>query len=189
MTRATLIGIATAAVVTAAVVLYAAPLQAQGPQRQRGPVIDGYGGTFDVPAGSLMPRLDLDYRVAFDVGTAADDPKAVNPKIDAVARFLNMHARAGVPRERLQAALVIHSPGAKDAIDHSAYRERFGVDNPNLPLLEALAAAGVRIYVCGQSLASRGFGFAHVGAPVTVALSAMTAHHLLRAEGYAVNPF
>ena len=64
-----------------------------------------------------------------------------------------------------------------------------GIDNPNLPLLEALKRAGVRVYLCGQSAGSRGITAAEMAPSVQMALSAMTAHLVLNAEGYVLNPF
>ncbi|MGQ0733429.1 MAG: DsrE family protein [Acidobacteriota bacterium] len=176
-------------------VVAALGIAAQAPQtgsttpRKTGPVIEPYGGTFDVPANFLMPSPDVDYKVKFDVGAPSDDPKAVNRAIDSVARFLNMQVRAGVPRDKMKLALILHTTAAKDVLDHAAYRARFGMDNPNVPLLQALDRAGVPIYVCGQSLAGRGMKFEEVVPAVKVALSAMTMHALLAREGYSTNPF
>jgi intracellular sulfur oxidation DsrE/DsrF family protein len=180
-----------AAVLSAGLVVSAQTSAPSGTPVQRipGPVIDAYGGTFDVPSRFLMPPPDIDYKIKFDVGSPSDDPKAVNMKIDSVARFLNMHARAGVPRERMKLALVMHTTSVKDVITNDAYRRRFGADNPNLGLLESLGRAGVRLYVCGQSLAGRQYAWEEVSPAVTVALSAMTAHALLAREGYSTNPF
>jgi len=166
----------------------AGPVTPNSP-RQDGPVIAPWGGTFDVPAGSFMPPADAEIRVKFDIGSPNDDPAKLNMKIDTVARFLNMHARAGLPASHVKAAIVMHTTAAKDALGNAGYKARYGVDNPNLPLLEALARAGVRIYVCGQSASSRGLKWDEIAPVAKVALSAMTAHALLAAEGYTTNPF
>lgn len=158
------------------------------PARQTGPVIEGFGGVFDVAADALAPEAGQVLMIRFDVG-AGPDPGTVNTGFDTVARFLNMHVRAGVPRERLKAAIVIHGTAGKDALTHAAYRRRFGTDNPNVPLLEALAAAGVRIYFCGQTSVSRNLPAADLVPVARMTLSAMTAHLALDREGYVLNPF
>jgi len=66
-----------------------------------------------------------------------------------------MHAQAGVPVENLHVACVFHGTAAKDVLTNEVYRERYGVDNPNEPLLEALAEAGAQMYLCGQSAFAR----------------------------------
>jgi intracellular sulfur oxidation DsrE/DsrF family protein len=159
------------------------------PARLSGPIIEPWGGTFEVPKGSFLPPPDADLKVKFDVGSPNDDPAKVNAKLDTVARFLNMHARAGLPGDRVKVAVVLHTTGAKDALGNAGYRARYGVDNPNLPLLEALDRAGVRIFVCGQSAASRGLKWDEIAPVAHVALSAMTAHAMLAREGYSTNPF
>lgn len=159
------------------------------PERVSGPVISPWGATYVVPPDSLKPPSDATLKVKFDVATSPQDPKAVNPAIETLARFLNMHVRDGVPRERITLALVLHGSAARDALSNGGYRARHGVDNPNLPLLEALDAAGVRIYLCGQSAAGRGLGWNEIAPVAKVALSAMTAHALLAQEGFSTNPF
>lgn len=154
-----------------------------------GPVIPDFGAVFDVPSPDLPTPTDLTYRVVFDVSQAADAPDAVNRSIETLARFLNMHARAGVPRERMQLALVVHGAAGKDLLDDTAYQQRFGTANPNLPLLRRLADAGVEVYLCGQTAMSRGLPKEQLAPPVRMALSAMTAHAHLQARGYRPNPF
>lgn len=174
-----------------AVLAFGFPVTAQqpAPDREFGPVIAGFGAVFAVPSPGFPAPVDLTYKVRFDVSAAGASADAVNPAIDTLARFLNMHARAGVPAERMHLALVLHGTAGKDALDHAAYRARYGVDNPNVALLEALKGAGVRIYLCGQTAAARGLGFTSLASPVTLALSAMTVHTALAAEGYVLNPF
>jgi intracellular sulfur oxidation DsrE/DsrF family protein len=173
-----------------AVVLAATPhLAAQAPAaRQMGPMVPSFGGVFDVPDPALRPATDQELKLRFDVNTGAE-PGELNAGFDTVARYLNMHARAGVPRERVKAALVIHGTAGKDTLTHEAYRRRYGKDNPNLALLDELKAAGVRIYLCGQTSVGRNLPRAEVTRAADIALSAMTAHLVLEREGYVLNPF
>ncbi len=154
-----------------------------------GPVIQSGGAVFPVPDPDFETPLDQTFRVAFEVALAADSPDQVNPGLNTVARFLNMHTQAGVPREQLHAAVVVHGPAGKDLLQDGAYRARVGVGNPNLALLGELAGAGVRIILCGQTAASRGLPRESLAEPVEVALSAMTALLVLQEQGYRVNPF
>lgn len=155
---------------------------------QTGPVIEGYGPVFAVPDVDFVPT-DMQYRLVFDVALGADDHSDVNRRIATLARFLNMHAQAGVPQENMQIALVLHGSAAKDVLQNGPYKDRFGVDNPNLPLIEALADAGVEIFLCGQSAYSRGLPKAELAEPVQLALSAMTALAALQSKGYGLIAF
>ncbi len=155
---------------------------------QMGPVIDDFGPVFAVPDADFAPT-DLQYKLVFDVAEGSSEPSQVNRRIVTLARFLNMHAQAGVPRANMELALVLHGTAGKDALDNAAFKARFGVDNPNLPLIQALADAGVDIYLCGQTAYSRGLPKDELAGPVQLALSAMTALAALQAEGYGLIAF
>jgi len=171
-----------------------APTSAQGPAtapgavRHFGPIIPSFGGVFDVPDATLRPPTNVDLKLRFDVNVGPE-PGELNQSFDTVARYLNQHARAGVPRERLKAALVIHGTAGKDTLGNDEYRRRFGKDNPNLKMLDEMKAAGVRIYLCGQTAMGRNLPHAVVTPAVEMAYSAMVAHMALDREGYVLNPF
>jgi intracellular sulfur oxidation DsrE/DsrF family protein len=52
-----------------------------------------------------------------------------------------------------------------------------------------LGKAGVKIYLCGQTAAFKGYGAEEFHPAVTIALSAMTVHVRLQSEGYTLIPF
>jgi len=164
----------------------AAAQQATRPVPTPGPVFETYGPVFDVPDPALAPDPSAVQKVVFDVPESPDDKSAVNPGIVSLARFFNLYARAGVPVKNLQLALVVHGAATKDVIDHPGYRKRYGTDNPNLDLMAALAAKGVRVYVCGQAMAARGVARDELAPGVGVALSATAALLQLQSEGYRV---
>ena len=157
--------------------------QALGPSRT-GPVIAEFGPVYTVEDPDFVTDTEAVYRIVFEVQDGSEDPGALNRRIESLARFLNMHAQAGVPRENMKLALVLHGTAGKDALSHRGYHARFGVDNPNAPLLEALSEYGVRIILCGQTQMHRGLERAELAPHVEVALSAMTALVSLTSEGY-----
>jgi intracellular sulfur oxidation DsrE/DsrF family protein len=105
----------------------------------------------------------------------------VNKNLVSVARYLNMHARNGVPVEHLQLAIVVHGPAVKNLLHTDG--------NPNLELIALLQDAGVSIYVCGQSMAFGGFAKSELANGVKIALSAMTMLTTLQSDGYALLPW
>ena len=162
---------------------------AQQGERSMGPIIKNYGPTFKVdnPDFKLDPKKK--YKVVFDIHNSPENPSAVNPMISTLARFLNMHAGAGVPLKNLKVVGVIHNKASKDAMNNEAYREKFGVDNPNIALMEELEKAGAKIYMCGQSIHARGVDPERMAEPVKTALSAMTVFLSLQNEGYTLIRF
>ena len=80
--------------------ILAAPLQAAEPSL--GPVIEGYGPTYPVEDRDVALDDDFVYRAVFDIVRYGDDPEKLNPRLVSVARYLNMHARNGVPVAGMQ---------------------------------------------------------------------------------------
>jgi intracellular sulfur oxidation DsrE/DsrF family protein len=164
-------------------------ITAQEGERTMGPVIKDYGPTFKIDNPDFKTDPNKEYKVVFDIHNSPEDPSAVNPMINTLARFLNMHAGAGVPLKNLKVVGVIHNKASKDAMNNEAYREKFGVDNPNIPLMEALEKAGAEFYMCGQSIYARGVDPERMAGPVKTALSAMTVFLSLQSEGYTLIRF
>jgi intracellular sulfur oxidation DsrE/DsrF family protein len=108
----------------------------------------------------------------------------LNRGLESAARFLNMHARAGIPPENIRLAIVVRGAAARDLIVHP----RPGEDNANAGLVAALIANHVDIYLCGQTAAHYDISASDLLPGVRLALSAMTAHALLQQEGYTLNP-
>ncbi len=179
----------TLSALTLALFLAPAAASAQSPAPSKGPIIVDFGPVYTVPNPALATPMLQELKLRFDVSETSPDPKVLSARLETAARFLNMHGKAGVSPDRLKVAIVVHGSAAKDALNNDAYRKRHGIDNPNLPLLVALKKAGVRIFLCGQSAGSRGIAVSEMAAPVELALSAMTAHLVLNAEGYVLNPF
>ena len=159
------------------------------PTPQAGPVIEDYGPVYELSDPDFTAPTDEVLRVVFDVAQPASEPDRVNPRLETLARYLNMHARAGVPRENMKLALVVHGGASWEVTGNEAYRARFGTDNPNLPLLEALDDFGVELLICGQSQSSRGIAKSELAGPVRQALSAMTALVDLQSRGYQLIAF
>ena len=125
-------------VFTSFVLLSALQLQAQ--KKISGPLIHEYGETFTVPQPDLEVDTEAEYKVVFDIAQAPEDPAALNPYFNTVARFLNMHAYAKVDKAQLKPVLVVHGSAAYGLLKNKFYKEKFGVDNPNLDLLNKLHA-------------------------------------------------
>ena len=156
-------------------------------QPKTGPVIESAGPVFDVPDPTFATPIDLTYRVVFEVANGASEPDQKNQQLGTIARFLNMHAQAGVPASQVRVAAVVHGTAGKEMLSDEAYREEFGTANPNTALIRELAAAGAQIVLCGQTAAARGIDRGRLQPGVKVALSAMTALFVFQEQGYRIN--
>ncbi len=158
-------------------------------EKKAGPVIESYGKVWDIKEPVYKTEPDKEFKAVFDVMASPSSYADINPRIETVARYLNMHARAGVPRENIKAALIIHNKASKDLMTNEAYQGKFGTDNPNAALLESLMAAGVEVIFCGQSSLSRDIPMTEVIPGVKSSLSAMTALIQLQDKGYRLIKF
>lgn len=165
------------------------PCLCQGQSRKAGPVIADYGSVWPVEDPDYQTILNEPLKVVFDIMNSPESHEVTNASIETAARFLNMHAQAGVPRENLHVALVVHNKASKDIINSEAYLERYGSENPNEALVRDLLAAGVEIIFCGQSSFSRGFPRSQTIEGVQFGLSAMTALIQLQNQGYRLVKF
>lgn len=162
---------------------------AQSAETKAGPIINDYGQVFTVNEADLLLEKDKTYKVIFDVYT--DDKKVsnMNPLINTVARFMNMHGQNGVPEENMELVIVLHGAATKNALSDKAFNKAYKRDNPNSGLMAALNQKSVKIYVCGQSLLSKGYRAEDVSKDVDVSLSALTALVKYQAEGYQLINF
>lgn len=173
--------------VLAVCMLVALPLAGQ--EKATGPVIEQFGPVWEVRGTTFETDIHAEYRVVFDVMNSPEDPTARNPWMETAARFLNMHAQAGVSPSQLHVALVVHNQATKDLLKNENYNEAFGVDNPNASMLAALLEAGAQVILCGQSSRSRGVPLENTVPGTDLALSAMTALIQLQNQGYRLIKF
>lgn len=159
-------------------------LLAAGPEDfSPGPLIEDYGPAAEIPGAAAIDP-ETRFRVAFDITGTGEDGAPI-PGLVTAARFLNMHAKAGVEAERMDLALVVHGGAALRAL--AAAKD--APESADAELVAALTGLGHRIIVCGQSAAYQDLTPADMPDGVETALSAMTAHALLQQDGYTLNPF
>lgn len=158
-------------------------------EKKAGPIITNYGKVWPVENPDYKTNLATEFKVVFDIMDSPESPEDINKTIETAARFLNMHAQNGVPKEHLKVALVVHNKASKDIIHNEAYKSRYGVDNPNYAMVKALMDAGTDIIFCGQSSRSRNFPKEDLIPGCKISLSAMTALIQFQNEGYHLIKF
>jgi intracellular sulfur oxidation DsrE/DsrF family protein len=158
-------------------------------QTRVNPVIKNYGGIFPIPYADEKPDPTLDYNIVIEIERGSDKPDTLNWALNNVARLLNLHVTGGVPKEKLHVVLAIHGSAAYTVMNTEAYRAKYGVDNPNLKLYEELNAAGVKMFVCGQSLIARKIDRTKMVSEVKIATSMLTTLTTYQLKGYAALKF
>ncbi len=154
-----------------------------------GPVIKEYGATYTVTDPDIKTEKNEEFKVVFDIKDAADDPAKINRLLETVARFLNMHVAAGVALQNLKPVMVVHGGAAFGLLKNKFYKKKYGVNNPNLDLLDKLHTAGVPIILCGQTAGALDISVEKRWERSKVALSAMTALIQYQNQGYRLIAF
>jgi len=152
-----------------------------------GPVFQNYGQNAIIENGLAQPESQH-FKVAFDVAKQSE-VGSVNRSFDSLARFINMHVRAGVPLENIELALVVHGKASFDLMSSTAYQEKFEQESANTELLALLVKTNTKLFICGQSASYHGIKESQLDENVEMSLSAMTIHALLQQQGYSLNPF
>jgi intracellular sulfur oxidation DsrE/DsrF family protein len=150
--------------------------------------ITAAGDFHPVPHAAFLPDRNASYKVVFGMTRGSAKPGQVNPALERVARTVNLYAAAGVPLDHLKFVAIAYGPATALVLDDAHYRAKFGVANPNLPVIAQLHKAGVTVAVCGQAVIENHFQDAWVAKDVEVALSALTTITELQHQGYALMP-
>lgn len=151
-------------------------------------IIADYGTIYDIESVA-DPNPNLEYKIVIDLKAASSDPASINPGLNNIARMLNLHAAGGVSHENLKVTAAIHGRATHSVLDNIGYRDKYGVDNPNLKLIKQLKVSGVEFYVCGQSLLARNSGFDNINPDITIALSMLTVVTEHQMKGYGLLVF
>ncbi|MCF6349102.1 MAG: DsrE family protein [Flavobacteriaceae bacterium] len=164
-------------------------VNAQQTETKMGPILNDFGKVFQIENPDLLLKKDKEYKVIFDIYTDGSKGEKINPLINTVARYLNMHAQQGVPKENMKVIVIMHGAATKSVLSDTAYQKKFSTENPNSALIDALKEANVELFVCGQSYLAHGFDLNDKSSDVRIALSALTALVKYQSEGYQLITF
>lgn len=173
-------------------VLLVSPIEnliAQQLKSFRGPVFKEFGQIFEVENADLMLDSSKEYKVLFDVFTDDSKKTKINPLINTVARFINMHVHHGIPLKNLKIALVLHGAATKSALNPESFRKKLGYNNPDNFLIKALDKAQVEVFVCAQSYFAYGYKIEEKSRHVKLGLSALTVLTEYQSNGYQLINF
>ena len=164
------------------------PTRDQWPKPQA-PLIPAADGYVVIPGAAVPPDPAVTYRAIFDASRHAPKPTELLPALNMAGSELNAFAVARVPPTNVKFAVVFHGAALDALLDDQHYKARFGVSNPNLPVLQQLKRAGVELLVCGQNLASEQIDPKSLSPAVTVASDALIVLMAFQNRGYALLSF
>lgn len=153
------------------------------------PVIPEADGYFDLPGTSVMPEADHVYKAIFNATKLADTSSKLLPALNMAGAELNLFAANDIPLRNVKFVIVFHGKAVDGILDDLHYKDKFGVDNPNLPVLKKLKKAGVELFVCGQQLAADNIDPKTLSDDVVVANDALIVLMTFQNNGYALLSF
>jgi intracellular sulfur oxidation DsrE/DsrF family protein len=160
--------------------------QSQTPQF---PIVKDFGGIYEITEATERPDPNLEYKILVDLSTGAADDREISRWVDNVARAVNLHGLAGVAKDRIKVKVVVHGGAIFTLLKDEEYRKKFGVDNPNLAVYDALNDAGVEILVCGQSMVARELKTSDIWPETIIVHSALTTITTYVPQGYVLLKF
>ena len=164
-------------------------VKAQISEAKTGPIIEAFGKAYSIENADLQLNNNTEYKVIFDIYTDNSKKNTINPLLNTVARYLNMHAQQGVLLENMKVVVILHGAATKSALSDKAFQKKFITKNPNSNLIKELKKANVEVFVCGQSYLAKGFKQSDKSTDVKLALSALTALVEFQSNGYQLINF
>lgn len=156
-------------------------------QEWSSPRIEGYGKIHFNKDLSFHPDVKKTYKLVFNIDNNAEK-EGVNMRLWKIARELNLLKAAGVPYQNVQIAAVVHGKAIAISLTDQAYEKRHQKKNPNTNLVKALDDAGVKLYLCGQTVAGMKIEQDELNPSWEVTLSALLTLPILESEGYLMVP-
>ena len=120
--------------------------------------------------------------------TAFDDKEEalneINGPLAEVARKINLHVAAGIPKSRIDLVLVVHAGALFAFMNNEKYKRRFNVDNQNTALIKELQDFGAKVIVCGQAMSWLHLEKSDMLPGIKQALTAQTVLSTYELKGY-----
>jgi len=157
------------------------------------PAIKGntWGGVIPVENIDAIPDPAIQYKFVMELtsfGMPKEPDSAVskdmNLAIRDIARTINLHVGAGIPKEKIDVVLAVHGQALNAFFSNEKYKKKYGVDNPNIPLLKELQDFGVKIILCGQAMHYQKTTRGDFIPGIKVALTAQTVVSEYQLKGY-----
>jgi intracellular sulfur oxidation DsrE/DsrF family protein len=147
-------------------------------------------GVIPIDQITNKPNPNKEVKLIFDftkASTPGKQAESINAGLEEIARVMNLHVAAGVPKEKLKTIIVFHSGAIFSAMNDSYYLDNYKASNPNADILSQLKSAKTEMIICGQSLALREIAQSNLFDYIQVAFSAKTTLTKYIQEGYVLN--
>ena len=164
-------------------------LKSTGQNKSPNPIIPGADGFFIIKGAQLQPDKNKVYKAIYDATKAPKDSSQILPALNMAGSELNALGVCGIPVNHAKFVVVFHGAAINGILDDVHYKERYGINNPNLKVLTDLKKTGVRLFVCGQNLLAENIDIKTISPDVTIASDALIVLMTYQNDGYALMSF
>ena len=120
------------------------------------PLIKNSEWSLALPVSGVTDRIDpaMKYKLLFAMevwGRDSASKTKINEGLAEIGRIINLHIAAGVPKENLELAIVIHGAPMNVYLKNEVYQKKFKTNNPNLDILKQFIDIKTNLIACGQA--------------------------------------
>ena len=137
----------------------------------------------------MQPDKTRVYKAIYDATKIARDSSQILPALNMAGSELNALGVCGISTNQAKFVIVFHGAAINGILDNNHYKAKYGIDNPNLKVLNELKRTGVKLFVCGQNLLAENIDLQTISPDVTVASDALIVLMTFQNDGYALMSF
>lgn len=152
---------------------------------------NNWGGVYPVGDIDEVPDPNMQYKFVMELTSFGmpKEPDSVTSKdmnlaLRSVSRTINLHVGAGIPKKNIDVVLAVHGSALNAFLNNEQYKIKYGIDNPNLPILKEFQDFGVKIILCGQAMFFQSLQKEKFIPGVKVALTAQTVISYYQLKNY-----
>lgn len=153
------------------------------------PIIKGTDGYIHETGVAVMPENNHIYKAIFDATKKTGNPSDLITALNMAGSELNILGGNNIPMKNVKFAIIFHGRAIDGILDNEHYKSKFGVDNPNLPVIKELKESGVEMFVCGQQLLFDNIDTKTLCKDVSIASDALIVLMTYQNNGYALLSF
>jgi intracellular sulfur oxidation DsrE/DsrF family protein len=145
-----------------------------------------FSGVLPVEGVDFIPDPKKEYNLVFDFAHVNKDTsnKSINEGLTEIARIINLHVAAGIPKDHIHPIIVSHAKALFSLYNNAAYLGKFKKDNPNIKIINEMMSAGITFIACGQAMNFLDVKKEYLYPGVKVAVSAKTTLSYFVQQGY-----
>ena len=155
------------------------------------PLIKNSEWSLALPVSGVTDSIDpaMKYKLLFAMevwGRDSASKTKINEGLAEIGRIINLHIAAGVPKENLELAIVIHGAPMNVYLKNEVYQKKFKTNNPNLDILKQFIDIRTNLIACGQAEIYFNMPASDMIPEVKTAYSAKVALSTYQLKGYVL---